>query len=40
MHEEPLHLIPEELRADFKRNFGIYIEGDLCPVCRYRLWAT
>ncbi len=37
MHEEPLHLIPEELRLDFKRNFGVYIEGDLCPVCRYRL---
>ncbi len=37
MHEEPLHLIPEELRLDFKRNFGIYIEGDLCPVCRHRL---
>ena len=37
MHEEPLHLIPEELRADFKKNYGIYIEGDLCPVCRYRL---
>jgi serine protein kinase len=37
MHEEPLHLIPDELRPDFKRNFGVYIEGDLCPVCRYRL---
>ncbi|HZP81172.1 MAG TPA: protein prkA [Chthonomonadaceae bacterium] len=37
MHEEPLHLIPEEMRADFKRTFGVYIEGDLCPVCRYRL---
>jgi serine protein kinase len=37
MHEEPLHLIPEDLRPDFKRNFGVYIEGDLCPVCRYRL---
>ena len=37
MHEEPLHLIPEELRLDFKRNFGIYVEGDLCPVCRHRL---
>ncbi len=37
MHEEPLHLVPEDLRADFKRNFGVYIEGDLCPVCRYRL---
>ncbi|HZT42129.1 MAG TPA: protein prkA [Chthonomonadaceae bacterium] len=37
MHEEPLHLIPEELRPDFKKQFGVYIEGDLCPVCRYRL---
>ena len=37
MHEEPLHLIPEELRPDFKKNFGVYIEGELCPVCRYRL---
>lgn len=37
MHEEPLHLIPEALRNDFKRQFGVYIEGDLCPVCQYRL---
>lgn len=37
MHEEPLHLIPEEMRPDFKSSFGIYIEGELCPVCRYRL---
>ncbi len=37
MHEEPLHLIPEELRLDFKSHYGIYIEGDLCPVCRYRM---
>ena len=37
MHEEPLHLVPEDLRADFKREYGVYIEGDLCPVCRYRL---
>lgn len=37
MHEEPLHLIPEDLRDDFRRKFGVYIEGDLCPVCRYRL---
>ncbi len=34
MHEEPLHLIPEELRADIYKEYGIYIEGDLCPVCR------
>src|SRR5690349_7431440 len=37
MHEEPLHLIPDELRGEFKKNFGVYIEGDLCPVCRHRL---
>ncbi|EFH86859.1 PrkA family serine protein kinase [Ktedonobacter racemifer] len=35
MHEEPLHLIPHELRSDVEREFGIYIEGDLCPHCRY-----
>jgi serine protein kinase len=43
MNEEPLHLIPMELREDFlqKLNAGkqpdqiIYIEGDLCPSCRF-----
>lgn len=35
MHEEPLHLIPHELREDIEREFGLYIEGDLCPHCRY-----
>ncbi len=35
MHEEPLHLIPLELRADVEREFGLYIEGDLCPHCRW-----
>jgi len=34
MHEEPLHLIPNELRPDVEREFGLYIEGDLCPHCR------
>ena len=37
MHEEPLHLIPAELRADVERDYGIYIEGDLCPKCRWLL---
>ena len=37
MHEEPLHLIPEELRPAFKEQFGIHIEGDLDPVDAYRL---
>ncbi|OIQ61478.1 PrkA AAA domain protein [Moorella thermoacetica] len=34
MHEEPLHLIPRELRPDLQREYGIYIEGNLCPVCQ------
>src|SRR4029079_4893465 len=37
MHEEPLHLIPEELRGDFRKQLGIYIDGYICPVCRWRL---
>jgi serine protein kinase len=40
MHEEPLHLIPNELREDFMREYGIYIEGDLCPHCRFELEHT
>jgi serine protein kinase len=35
MHEEPLHLIPIDLRSDVEKEFNIYIEGDLCPHCRY-----
>ena len=37
MHEEPLHLIPEDLRDTFKQQFGIHIEGDLDPVDAHRL---
>ncbi len=37
MHEEPLHLVPHPLRADIMKEDGIYIEGDLCPLCRWRL---
>jgi serine protein kinase len=37
MHEEPLHLIPNELRSDVEKEFGLYIEGDLCPHCRYMI---
>ncbi len=37
MHEEPLHLIPEEMRPAFREQFGIYIEGDLDPVDRWKL---
>jgi serine protein kinase len=37
IREEPLHLLPRSLRADFKEILGVHIEGDLCPVCRHRL---
>ncbi|HYC01458.1 MAG TPA: hypothetical protein VEC57_20170 [Candidatus Limnocylindrales bacterium] len=37
MHEEPLHLIPRHLRREFEKMLGVHIEGDLCPVCRFRL---
>lgn len=37
MREEPLHLIPKHLRTQFEKVLGVKIEGDLCPVCRYRL---
>ncbi len=37
MHEEPMHLIPRHLRKEFEKMLGAHIEGDLCPVCRYRL---
>jgi len=34
MHEEPLHLIPRQLRPEVERELGVVIEGDLCPHCR------
>jgi serine protein kinase len=37
MHEDPLHLIPADLRPDLEKEFGLYIEGDLCPHCRYMI---
>lgn len=37
MHEEPLHLIPPELRPEIEKHYGLYIEGELCPQCRYNL---
>src|SRR5437773_11520191 len=26
MHEEPLHLVPQELRAEIEKEYGLYIE--------------
>jgi serine protein kinase len=43
MHEEPLHLVPPEMRERFLEKFNqdrtaeerVRISGDLCPACRY-----
>ncbi|MFC6334654.1 PrkA family serine protein kinase [Paenibacillus septentrionalis] len=37
MHEEPLHLIPQELRREVEETLGVRIEGNLCPSCQMRL---
>ncbi len=37
IHEDPLHLIPRHLRPAFEDMLGVKLEGDLCPICRYRL---
>ena len=37
MHEDPLHLIPAHLRADFYQEYGIRIEGNLSPLNTMRL---
>lgn len=37
MREEPLHLVPKHLRKQFEEILNVRIEGDLCPVCRYKL---
>jgi len=37
MSEEPLHLIPRHLRKEFEKMLGTHVEGELCPVCRFRL---
>jgi serine protein kinase len=41
MHEEPLHLVPPAVRADYLARLShgeeppITVDGDLCPACRY-----
>jgi len=37
MHEDPLHLIPQHLRNDFTKEYGIRIEGSLSPLNTMRL---
>ncbi len=37
MFEDPLHLLPRHLRREFEKMLGVHVEGDLCPICRFRL---
>ncbi len=37
MHEDPLHMIPPNLREDFYKEYGIRIEGNLSPLNMMRL---
>ncbi|KPV45716.1 PrkA family serine protein kinase [Alicyclobacillus ferrooxydans] len=37
MHEDPLHLVPPELRDELENAYGVRIEGNLCPACQMRL---
>ncbi|MEJ2590839.1 MAG: serine protein kinase, partial [Candidatus Thiodiazotropha sp.] len=37
VHESPLHLVPHSLRGDFRENYGVDIQGEVCPFCRTRL---
>jgi serine protein kinase len=37
MHEEPLHLVPHDLRAQAREHTQVRVEGNLCPVCSWRL---
>jgi serine protein kinase len=39
-HENPLHLIPQTLRSEFLDTYGLYIEGELCPMCALNLRDT
>jgi serine protein kinase len=37
INEEPLHLIPENMRAEFVKLLKVEIKGDLCPKCVAKL---
>lgn len=39
MHEDPLHLIPEDMRPALEEEYGIKIEGHLCPQCEQKYGA-
>lgn len=33
VNEDPLHLVPEAMRASLEQDYGLHIEGSLCQVC-------
>src|SRR5476649_987216 len=37
VHESPLHLVPQTMRAAFRDSYDVDIHGELCPHCRARL---
>ncbi|MCF6136116.1 PrkA family serine protein kinase [Pseudalkalibacillus berkeleyi] len=37
MHEDPLHLIPHNMREEFREEYGIRVEGSLSPLNMMRL---
>lgn len=37
MHEDPLHLVPHELRSEVESALNVRIEGNLCPVCQMKV---
>jgi serine protein kinase len=37
VHESPLHLVPQALRAEFREAYGVEVSGELCPHCRNRI---
>ncbi|NRR30584.1 serine protein kinase [Oxalobacteraceae bacterium] len=37
VHESPLHLVPQAMRAGLRASLGIEVVGELCPHCRAQL---
>lgn len=37
VHESPLHLVPQALRAEFREAYDVEVGGELCPHCRSRI---
>ncbi len=40
MHEEPLHLLPKDLRVSLGQGLGVFAAGDLCPWCQWQVEHT